>query len=71
MLTATDISIKYGERVLLDHLNFVIKDKDRVGLVGRNGAGKSTMLKVPKTPKPHLLLVTIKNGSNLFDSPEG
>lgn len=46
MLTATDISIKYGERVLLDHLNFVIKDKDRVGLVGRNGAGKSTMLKV-------------------------
>lgn len=46
MLTANDISIKYGERVLLDHLNFVIKDKDRVGLVGRNGAGKSTLLKV-------------------------
>lgn len=46
MLTATDIFIKYGDRVLLDHINLVIGEKDKVGLVGRNGAGKSTILKV-------------------------
>ncbi|MCB0703682.1 MAG: ABC-F family ATP-binding cassette domain-containing protein [Saprospiraceae bacterium] len=46
MITATDISVKYGDRVLLDHLDLVIKQQDRVGLVGRNGAGKSTLLKI-------------------------
>ena len=46
MLTATDIFIKYGDRVLLDHINLVIGEKDKVGLVGRNGAGKSTILKI-------------------------
>ncbi|MBR9921137.1 MAG: ABC-F family ATP-binding cassette domain-containing protein [Bacteroidetes bacterium] len=46
MITATDISVKYGDRVLLDHLDVVIKDQDRIGLTGRNGAGKSTFLKI-------------------------
>jgi ATP-binding cassette, subfamily F, member 3 len=46
MLTAANIFIKYGDRTLLDHISFTIGDKERIGLVGRNGAGKSTMLKV-------------------------
>ena len=46
MISAKNIFIKYGDRVLLKHLNFVIKNNDKVGLVGRNGAGKSTILKV-------------------------
>ena len=46
MITATNLYIKYGDRTLLDNINFVIGEKDKVGLVGRNGAGKSTILKV-------------------------
>lgn len=46
MLTATNIFVQYGDRILLDHVNVVIKNKDKVGLVGRNGAGKSTFLKI-------------------------
>ncbi len=46
MLTANNIFIKYGDRVLFNYLNLVIGDRDKVGLVGRNGAGKSTMLKL-------------------------
>ena len=46
MITAAGIFVKFGDRVLLDHIDVVIKDKDKVGLVGRNGAGKSTFLKI-------------------------
>ncbi len=46
MITASNIYIKYGDRELLKSVNLVIKPKDKIGLVGRNGAGKSTMLKI-------------------------
>lgn len=36
----------YGEKVLFDDLSFSISDKDRIGLIGINGTGKSTLLKV-------------------------
>ncbi|TXF87041.1 ABC-F family ATP-binding cassette domain-containing protein [Neolewinella aurantiaca] len=46
MLSATGIYQQYGDRVLFNYASFVIMDRDKVGLVGRNGAGKSTMLKI-------------------------
>ncbi|MEZ5043835.1 MAG: ABC-F family ATP-binding cassette domain-containing protein [Saprospiraceae bacterium] len=46
MITVTDIFVKYGDRILLDHISVVIGERDKVGLVGRNGAGKSTLLKI-------------------------
>ena len=46
MISATNIYIKYGDRILLNEVNLIIKPKDKVGLVGRNGSGKSTILKV-------------------------
>ncbi len=46
MLTASNVYMQYGDRVLLNHVNVVIKLRDKVGLVGRNGAGKSTFLKI-------------------------
>jgi len=46
LLAANNITVKYGDRTLLNGVNIVIKAKDKVGLVGRNGAGKSTLLKI-------------------------
>jgi ATP-binding cassette subfamily F protein 3 len=46
MINATNIFVKYGDRVLLDSIDLVIGVKDKVGLIGRNGAGKSTLLKI-------------------------
>ncbi len=36
----------YGEKTLFDHISFSITDTDRIGLIGVNGTGKSTLLKV-------------------------
>ncbi|MGV3489390.1 MAG: ATP-binding cassette domain-containing protein, partial [Tuberibacillus sp.] len=36
----------YGEKTLFDHISFSVSEKDRVGLIGVNGTGKSSLLKV-------------------------
>ncbi len=46
MLSLNNVYVQYGNRILLDSVNFVVKPGERVGLVGRNGAGKSTILKI-------------------------
>ncbi|MDA9774301.1 ATP-binding cassette domain-containing protein, partial [Saprospiraceae bacterium] len=46
MIQLTDVFIKYGDRVLYDHINFRVEKAERIGLVGRNGTGKSTLLKI-------------------------
>ncbi|MGX5737059.1 ABC-F family ATP-binding cassette domain-containing protein [Bosea thiooxidans] len=46
MLTINDITYRLGERLLLDHTGAAIPDGARVGLVGRNGTGKTTLFKI-------------------------
>ncbi|WP_208590658.1 ABC-F family ATP-binding cassette domain-containing protein [Gracilibacillus suaedae] len=41
-----DLVKTYGEKVLFDGISFSISDSDRIGLIGVNGTGKSTLLKV-------------------------
>lgn len=66
MINLTNIFVKYGDRVLLDNISFVIGVRDRVGLVGRNGAGKSTILKiVAGYDSPHSGQVVRPNGTTI------
>ncbi len=46
MIQLQEISKSYGQRVLFEDVNFVLGPKERVGLVGRNGMGKSTLFRI-------------------------
>ncbi len=46
MLTITDLSLRIAGRLLIDHAHVQIAPGSRVGLVGRNGTGKSTLFRV-------------------------
>lgn len=46
MISIDNLTVEFGVRPLFQHVNFVINDRDRLALVGKNGAGKSTMLKI-------------------------
>jgi len=46
LLTATDLVVRYNEQVVLDGATLGISEGEKIGLVGRNGCGKSTFLKI-------------------------
>ena len=46
MLHVNNLSLSFGGETLFDQLSFKLSKGDRIGLVGKNGAGKSTMLRV-------------------------
>ncbi|MGO8701028.1 MAG: ABC-F family ATP-binding cassette domain-containing protein [Limisphaerales bacterium] len=46
ILAATDLVVRYNERTILDAATLGLDENDRVGLVGRNGCGKTTFLKI-------------------------
>ena len=46
LITATDMELRAGSRILVSGANLRVQPGDRIGLVGRNGAGKTTSLRV-------------------------
>ncbi len=46
MVGINELTVNFGERYLFNKVSFLINKQDRIGLVGKNGAGKSTMLKI-------------------------
>ena len=46
MIQLHDISLRFGDQVLFDRLSWGIPPGERIGLVGKNGAGKTTMLRL-------------------------
>jgi ABC transport system ATP-binding/permease protein len=46
VVSATELVVDYGHRLILDQATLAINEGDRVGMVGRNGSGKTTFLKI-------------------------
>ncbi|EJC61681.1 ABC transporter ATP-binding protein [Alcaligenes faecalis subsp. faecalis NCIB 8687] len=46
LISLTDAQLAFGHHALLDHADLVIQSNERIGLIGRNGAGKSSLLKI-------------------------
>ncbi len=46
MVSIDNLTVEFSAKPLFTNVSFVINDKDRIALVGKNGAGKSTMLKI-------------------------
>ena len=46
MISINNLSVEFSSQLLFDNINYVINPKDKIALVGKNGAGKSTMLKI-------------------------
>lgn len=63
MIRAKDLSISFSGREVFYDGNFIINPREKVGLIGRNGSGKSTFLK--------LILQKIQPDSGLIEIPRG
>jgi ATP-binding cassette, subfamily F, member 3 len=53
MISVDGLTVEFGGTTLFKDISFVINEKDRIALMGKNGAGKSTILKIiagEKTP---------------------
>jgi ABC transport system ATP-binding/permease protein len=46
IISASEVTVRYGERAILDRATLGIQEGDRIGLVGRNGSGKTTFLRI-------------------------
>lgn len=46
MISIQNLSVEFNAKPLFDNINYVINVRDKIALVGKNGAGKSTMLKI-------------------------
>src|SRR4051812_23429079 len=64
LLAATNIGLSYGDRVILEGVSISVEPGERIGIVGRNGTGKSTLLKIlAGITKPDLGNVSLNRGS--------
>jgi len=46
MIALNELTFEFGSRILYDQVNWHIKPKEKIGLIGANGTGKSTLLKI-------------------------
>ena len=63
MVSVEAISVEFSGKSLFTNVSFVINKGDRIALMGKNGAGKSTMMKiiagVQKANRGHIYLVIV------------
>ena len=71
MISVENLKVEFGVKPLFHDVSFVINDRDRIALVGKNGAGKSTMLKILcGLQKPTDGVVAIPNDTTIGYLPQ-
>lgn len=60
ILKFSDVSIRYGERTILSHLDWTVREGERWALSGQNGAGKSTLLSLVCADNPQAYACNIE-----------
>lgn len=71
ILTLENISKSFGEKILLDNVTLYINDNDKIGFVGVNGIGKSTLLKIASLiEEPDSGNVVYSNGARVCCLPQ-
>ena len=71
MISINNLTVAYGGFTLLNEINFHISESDKIGLVGKNGAGKSTILKlVCGLQSPTSGKVAVPNGVKIGYLPQ-
>ena len=71
MISVEGLKVEFGVKPLFHDVSFVINDRDRIALVGKNGAGKSTMLKILcGLQKPTSGVVAIPNDTTIGYLPQ-
>lgn len=65
LITLQNAFLAYGHHALMDHTDFTLEEGERVGLIGRNGTGKSSLLKIlAGITKPDDGIIQWKGGSS-------
>lgn len=71
MISVQNLSVEFNCEALFREVNFVINKKDKIALVGKNGAGKSTMLKIiAGLQKPTMGVVSVPNDVTIGYLPQ-
>lgn len=71
MISVEGLKVEFSAKPLFQDVSFVVNDKDRIALVGKNGAGKSTMLKILcGIHKPDAGVVAVPNDTTIGYLPQ-
>ena len=71
MISIDGLTVEFGVKPLFKDVSFVINERDRIALVGKNGAGKSTMLKILcGMQKPTSGVVSVPNDTTIGYLPQ-
>lgn len=71
MISVEGLKVEFGVKPLFSDVSFVVNERDRIALVGKNGAGKSTMLKIIcGLQKPTSGTVSVSSGTTIGYLPQ-
>ena len=46
LIDLIEVSKKFGDKIILKEANFSVNEKERIAIIGKNGGGKSTLMKI-------------------------